>query len=211
MRDFLRHRSTRLFFSVALASAALLALSAVPQHATSQKTSNEIVLDLDPAECRVNWILGTTLHTVHGTFTLKRGTFHFDPGSGLGGGEITVDASSGKSGDDSRDKKMHKEVLESARYTDIVFRPDRVVGTVAPQGKFGVQVHGYMIFHGGEHELTAPVQVEFIGDQWTGSAKFSVPFIDWGLKNPSNFFLKVSHAVDIELELKGRLQSPAPQ
>jgi hypothetical protein len=35
-----------------------------------------------------------------------------------------------------------------------------------------------------------------------------VPFIDWGLKNPSNFFLKVEHTVQIELELKGHLQSP---
>jgi hypothetical protein len=34
-----------------------------------------------------------------------------------------------------------------------------------------------------------------------------VPFIDWGLKNPSNFFLKVEHAVAIELELKGHLQT----
>jgi hypothetical protein len=33
-----------------------------------------------------------------------------------------------------------------------------------------------------------------------------VPFVDWGLKNPSNFFLKVNHAVEIELELKGRLK-----
>jgi len=49
---------------------------------------------------------------------------------------------------------------------------------------------------------------EFTGDHWTGSAKFNVPFIDWGLKNPSNFFLKVNHAVEIELDLKGSLQNP---
>jgi hypothetical protein len=42
----------------------------------------------------------------------------------------------------------------------------------------------------------------------TGSAKFHVPFIDWGLKNPGNFFLKVNHSVEIELELKGALQNP---
>jgi hypothetical protein len=36
-----------------------------------------------------------------------------------------------------------------------------------------------------------------------------VPFIDWGLKNPSSFLLKVNHAVEISLELKGSLQNPA--
>jgi polyisoprenoid-binding protein YceI len=209
MTYLLRSRLTRFFSFATLVITALLFLGAFPQHATPQKPSSEIVLELDPSQCKVNWMLGTTLHTVHGTFALKKGTLHFDPASGHSGGEIVVDASSGKSGDDSRDKKMHKDVLESVRYTEIAFRPDHVVGTVAPQGKFRVQVHGYMVLHGGEHELTVPVQAEFRGEQWMGSAKFSVPFLDWGLKNPGNFFLKVNHEVEIELELKGRLQSSA--
>jgi hypothetical protein len=52
------------------------------------------------------------------------------------------------------------------------------------------------------------VQAEFAADRWIGTAKFSVPFIDWRLKNPSSFLLKVNHAVEIELELKGNLQNP---
>jgi polyisoprenoid-binding protein YceI len=128
---------------------------------------------------------------------------------GKAGGEIIVDATSGNSGNDSRDKKMHKEVLESGRYAEVIFRPDRVEGSIAPQGTFTVQVHGLFVLHGGEHELTVPVQAELAGDHWTGSAKFNVPFIDWGLKNPGNFFLKVNHTVEIDLELKGSLQSPA--
>jgi hypothetical protein len=70
-------------------------------------------------------------------------------------------------------------------------------------------VHGVLVLHGTEHELTVPVQAEFSSDHWKGSAKFSVPFIDWGLKNPSSFLLKVNHAVDIELDLKGSLQNQA--
>jgi len=82
-----------------------------------------------------------------------------------------------------------------------------VEGKIAPQGQFTVQVHGIFILHGTEHELTVPVQAEFAGDHWTGSANFNIPFIDWGLKNPSNFFLKVERAVQIQLELKGPLQN----
>jgi hypothetical protein len=70
-------------------------------------------------------------------------------------------------------------------------------------------VQGGLLLHGSEHEITVPIQGELAGDHWTGTAKFRVPFIDWGLKNPSNFFLKVNHAVEIELELKGSLQNPA--
>jgi hypothetical protein len=84
-----------------------------------------------------------------------------------------------------------------------------VEGKVTPQGLFSVQVHGLFVLHGSEHELTVPVRAEFTGDHWTGSAKFSVPFIDWGLKNPSNFFLKVNHMVEAELELKGSVQGGA--
>lgn len=63
---------------------------------------------------------------MHGTFALKRGTLRFDLATGKAAGEIVVDAISGQSGNDSRDKKVRKEVLENARFTDIVFRPDRV-------------------------------------------------------------------------------------
>jgi polyisoprenoid-binding protein YceI len=195
--------------SLGLTLIAIVALSALPQHAAPQATSNEIVFAVDPAGSKVHWTLGTTLHAVHGTFALKSGTLYLDSASGKARGGIVADATSGNSGNDSRDKKMHKEVLESGRYMEISFRPDRVEGKILPQGTSTVQVHGILALHGSEHELTVPVQAELAGDQWTGSAKLSVPFIDWGLKNPSNFFLRVNHAVDIDLELKGSLQRVA--
>lgn len=202
---------TAFFYFLVAAPVTMVVLSALPQHAAPQSPASEIVLGLDPAQSKVHWTLGTTLHTVHGTFALKSGKLHLDPTTGKAGGEIVVSATSGDSGDDSRDKKMHKEVLESGQYPDVIFRPDRVEGKIAPQGTFMVQVHGIFVLHGSEHELTVPVQAEFAGDHWTASAKFNVPFIDWGLKNPSKFLLKVNHAVEIDLELKGLLQNdPAP-
>jgi polyisoprenoid-binding protein YceI len=187
----------------------LVALSALPQHAAPQPPPREIVLEIDPAQSKVHWTLGSSLHTVHGSFTFKKGTLQLDTSTGKASGEIVVDATSGISGNDSRDKKMHREVLESGRYAEVIFRPERVEGKITPQGIFTVQVNGFFVLHGREHELTVPVQAELAGDHWTGSAKFNVPFIDWGLKNPGNFFLKVNHAVEIDLELKGSLQNPA--
>jgi polyisoprenoid-binding protein YceI len=210
MNRFSSRLAAVLYFFVA-APVALVVLSALPQHAAPQPPAGEIVLELDPAQSKVHWTLESTIHTVHGSFAFKQGTLRLETSTGKASGEITVDAASGNSDNDGRDKKMHKEVLESGKYAEVVFRPDRVEGKIATQGKFTAQVRGMFALHGGQHELTVPVQAEFAGDRWTGSAKFSVPFIDWGLKNPSNFFLKVNHAVEIELEMKGTLQGAAAQ
>lgn len=207
--NFFRNRLVSLLSVGVLVVVALVALSALPQHAAPQTASNELLLEFEPAQSELHWTLGSTFHTVHGTFALKKGTVGLDPASGKASGEVVVDATSGNSGNDGRDKKMHKQVLESARYAEIVFRPDHVEGKVARQGPSMVQVHGRFVLHGSEHELTIPVHAELAGDHWTGSAKFSIPFIDWGLRNPSNFFLKVDHAVEIDLAVKGKLQGPA--
>ena len=204
-----RSRLAKVFCFLVAAPLVLVVLTALPQHAAPKTPAAEFVLGIDPVQSKVHWTLGTTLHTVHGTFAFKNGTIQLDPASGKANGEIGVYATSGDSGNDGRDKKMHKDVLESGKYAEIIFRPNRVEGKIAPQGSFSVQVHGVFVLHGSEHELTVPVQAEFLGDHWAGSAKFNVPFIDWGLKNPSNFFLKVNHTVEIELELKGSLQNPA--
>src|SRR5256886_11512439 len=203
-----RSRLMMAFHYLAAAPVALVVLGARPQHAPPPPPANEIVLEIDPSQSKVHWTLESTVHTVHGSFAFKRGNLQVDTSTGKASGEIIVDATSGNSGNDGRDKKMHKEVLESGKYAEVIFRPDHVEGKITPQGISNVQVHGLFVLHGSEHELTVPVQAEFAGDHWTGTAKFNVPFIDWGLKNPGNFFLRVNHSVEIELELKGSLQSP---
>lgn len=203
----IRTRAASVVFIAGIALLGSVILSALPQHAAPRVPANEIVLAIDPARSKLDWTLGSTLHTVHGTFALKSGTIHLDPTNGKASGEIVADATSGKTDNDSRDKKMHKEVLESQRYPEVIFRPDRVEGAISTQGVFSAQVHGVFVLHGAEHELSLPVRAELSGNHWSGSGKFSVPFIDWGLKNPSNFLLRVNHAVEIETQLEGHLQS----
>lgn len=190
---------------------ALPILVALPQHAALRPRAIPVLFTIDPAQSSVHWTLGSSLHTVHGTFALKSGSLQIDPDTGKASGEIVVDASSGQSGNDGRDKKMHKEVLESTRFSEIIFRPDNISGKLEPRGDSTLQIHGIFVLHGSEHELTVPAQATISGNHWTGSAKFSVPFIEWGLKNPGNWLLKVEHSVDVELELKGSAQTRAPQ
>ena len=179
-----------------------------PQPAV-QTNAAELTLNLDPAQSKLNWTLGSTLHTVHGTFALKSGKLQFDPASGRAGGEFIAYATSGESGNDSRDSKMHREILESTRYPDVIFRPTRIDGKVAVTGTSDVQLQGRFLLHGSEHEITVPVHAELTANHWKGSAKFSVPYIQWGLKSPNTFLLKADPTVEIELELSGTLQVPA--
>jgi polyisoprenoid-binding protein YceI len=192
---------TRVFHLLGLAFiGVLLAATASPP---PQTNSSDIVLGVDPAQSKIYWTLGATAHTVHGTFALKRGDLHIDPATGKASGEFVADAASGESGNDSRDKKMHKEILESERFSEVVFRPDHLEGKVSPKGPSRVQLHGTFVLHGGEHELIVPVQAELNADHWKGTAKFDVPYAAWGLKDPSGFLLKVDPVVEIELELSG--------
>jgi len=171
----------------------LLIISAAAQEQTFQ---------IDPAQSTVKFTLGDVLHTVHGSFTLKHGELQVQP-TGRLSGEIVVDATSGNSGSGMRDRKMNKEVLESARYPEIDFRPDRFDGEVAPQGKSSVMVHGMFSIHGTAREITVPAQVEKDGDHWTANVHFTVPYAKWGMKNPSTLFLKVSDTVEIDLSAAG--------
>ncbi|MGB8063286.1 MAG: YceI family protein [Candidatus Sulfotelmatobacter sp.] len=180
---------------------AIILLAAAVTLAAAQDTA----FQLDPAQTSVNFTLADVLHTVHGTFKLKRGALQFDPASGKLAGEIVVDAASGDSGSGMRDRKMHREVLESARYPEIAFHPDRVEGTVASQGKSSVLVHGIFRIHGTDREITVPAQVETSADHWTATVHFTIPYEKWGMKNPSNLFLKVSDSVQIDLIAAGSI------
>lgn len=193
-----------LALSVALLATGLVLASTPRLHAGQEQGDlAEIELHVDAGQSKLHWTVGSTLHTVHGTFAVKSSIIRLDLGTGKAGGEIVVDATSGESGSEGRDKRMHKEIIESGKYRDIVFRPDHVEGKITLQGGVTTQMHGMFLLHGTEHELTVPVQAEMAGDHWKGTGKFSVPYIAWGLKNPSNFLLKVDPAVEVSLELAG--------
>jgi len=185
----------------------LSAAPTLPQAPATQPPAYEIVLTLNPAQSKVHWTVDSTLHTVHGTFVLKSGTVHFDPETGKAGGEIVVYAPSGESGNGSRDRRMHKEILETAKYPEVVFRPTQVEGKVRQSGASDVKLGGVFSIHGADHDLTALVHAELTGDRWRGISKFEVPYVKWGIKDPSNFFLKVKPVVNVELEMSGEIKA----
>jgi polyisoprenoid-binding protein YceI len=197
---------TRTFRSIVLGQVGLLVMAvALAAQSASAPVSHEVRLQLDVARSGADITLAGNLHTVKGTFLLKRGTIQFDPATGKASGEIAFDSTSGKTGNGSRDNKMHKDVIESWRYAEIVFHPNRAEGTLATEGASTLQVHGVFTMHGADHEVTFPVEVTLAGSAWTAKASFQVPYVQWGMKNPSVLFLKVGDTVQVEFHAAGSL------
>jgi len=196
---------------VVLCVALVLPSVAVPPPGSAQAAAAPaaalLSLTIDPAQSKVHWTVPSTLHTVHGTFDVTRGSMSFDPDSGKATGEIVVSAKSGESGNGSRDARMHREILETAKFPEVIFRPTQVEGKVSPSGGNDVRVHGTFSLHGSDHQITALVHAELAGTTWKGSGKFDVPYVAWGIKDPSNLLLKVNHVVSVEIEMSGPLES----
>jgi polyisoprenoid-binding protein YceI len=147
---------------------------------------------------------------VEGTFKLKSGKVSFDPATGKASGQITADATSADTANKSRDKKMHQEILESQKYPEIVFVVQQVKGAVNPQGASQVELSGVFRIHGQDHESTMTLSVERLpSGTIQADAKTSVPYIKWGLKNPSSFLLRANDTVGVEIHVTGQLVSEA--
>lgn len=167
----------------------------------------DLVVELDPASSSIRFELGATMHSVHGTAALSHGRFAFDPATGNANGEIVVDARSADTENGKRDKKMHAQVLESAQYPEIVLRPVRISGQLPPPGTTAAAtVEGELQLHGTSHLISFPAQVSTAeGDVVAVSAQFEIPYVEWGLDDPSTFILRVSKEVTVTLEARGRL------
>jgi polyisoprenoid-binding protein YceI len=192
-----RDRQTRKLRSTlaALCCALLLATSAL-----AQKPQTPFSVTLDPATTNIHWTLNTTIHTVHGTFKLRSGTFRIDPATGDASGLVVVDATSGESGDPARDKRMHSAILESPQYPTIIFRPTHVDGPIDLTAAGPVTVHGIFTLHGQDHPLQITVNLHPQPSAVALAAHFTIPFVAWGLKDPSTFVFRSDKEVTLDID-----------
>lgn len=179
---------------------ALVSLVALPVHAATQ------VLILDPAASRVGFTLPATGHTVEGSFALKSGRITFDSATGDASGEIVLDLTGAQTGNKSRDNTMHQDVLETAKYPTAVFRAEKIRGTVAPAGPSQVTLDGTLSFHGADHKMSLPAKVDVQNGRLKAQTQLSIPYVEWGLKNPSVMFLRVDKVVTVNVNAEGRLE-----
>ena len=182
--------------SAVLAFAVILAPAALAQHQT---------FAVNPGDSEVKITLKTTHEVVNGAFHIQSGLVEFDHSTPKMSGSVVVLAGSGKTGNGSRDKKMNKEILQVEQHATVSFEPKSYVGVIAPSGDSTIQVTGTFTLLDTPHEITIPMLVHLEGTNATVKAHFAVPYIQWGLKDPSFLFWKAEHDVAIDLLLTGRL------
>ena len=163
-------------------------------------------LSLDTNRSEVHFTLTDTLHVVHGTFHIQQGDIAFDPTNGNATGSILVDALSGQSGNTIRDRRMAKEELKAPDFKTVAFAPTRFTGTFNPDGDSTLHVHGLFTLIGTAHEIDVPMMVQVNGQQIHAVGSFDVPYVQWGVKDPSTFMIKVNKEVRVDLDLTGTLR-----
>ena len=149
--------------------------------------------------------LNTTHEVVNGTFHVQSGVVTFDRTASQISGAIIVVAGSGKTGNDSRDKKMNKDILKVAQFATVSFAPKAYRGTIAASGDSTIQVEGVFTLLATPHDITIPMHIHIDGSNAAATAQFTVPYVQWGLKNPSFLFWKSDNDVAIDLSLNGSL------
>jgi len=132
--------------------------------------------NINPDASTVAFTLASTHEITNGTFHVSKGLVNFDA------------ASPNLSG-----------------LTDVTFVPQTYTGTLALNGDSTLQVTGIFTLHGTPHTLTVPMQLHIDGNKLTAKTTFKVPYVEWGLKDPSWFVFKVAKEVDVNLTLVGFL------
>lgn len=158
-----------------------------------------------PDQSEVVFSLGDVLHTVRGTFHVSSGDVTFNPGSSEIAGDIQVAAGSGTSGNAIRDRRMSTSILDAPQFKVASFSPQRIVGKIAPNGDSTIEVSGIFTLHGSPHMLSVPMQLHTDGSRGTAKTHFIIPYVQWGMKDPSTFVLRVAKEVSIDLVLVGRI------
>jgi polyisoprenoid-binding protein YceI len=171
----------------------------------SSVAAQDLTLELDPAHTTIRFTLGDVLHTVNGSFKLKSGTIHFNPATGAASGLVVVDVTSGDTGSNARDRKMHKEILESAKYPEATFTPTKVSGPSGLNDHETLEVTGTFNLHGTDHAVTLTFPITLNGPTLTTHTHMVLPYVAWGLKNPSTFILRVNDKLDLDIDATGRL------
>jgi len=179
-----------------LGLALILAPAALAQHQT---------FAVNPDASEVKMTLKTTHELVNGSFHIQSGLIEFDRSNPKMSGLVIVLPNSGKTGNGSRDKKMYKDILMVEQFATVTFQPETYSGNLAPSGDSNIQVTGIFTLLGTPHEITVPMKIHIEGAGATAKGHFVVPYVQWGLKNPSFLIWKADDDVAIDLNLVGHV------
>lgn len=171
--------------------------------------AHNIEIHFDPGSTQIHFKLGSLLRDIRGSFQFKGGALAIDPDSTLAQGELLVDATTGRTGNAAHDKQM-QEVLESGRYPSIFFHAEHLRGEVPKSdGSSDVIADGTLNIHGADHPMQLKVHLVRVGNALSATTRFTVPYVEWGMKNPRGDFFHYSKTVQVDVNAKGTVRTVA--
>ena len=173
-----------------------IALTTVPGYA--------ITFELDPQQTTLAMTFGATLHRVDGSLKVREGRIDISD-SGAASGKIVIDLTTARTGVARRDHKMHEKILESRRFPLAVFTIERMDGVLNRTGSSDVQLHGRLEMHGVAREVALPARVVSDGHHVSASGILLIPYLEWGMADPSFFVLRVEKQVKVTVKTAGRI------
>ena len=172
-------------------------------------SAQDAVFELDPAQTQIQFVLPGVIRAVHGNFKLKSGTIRFNPATGKADGSVTVDMTSEESDNASLDRRIQGEVLDTRKFPEAAFIPAQIDGRLEAEEESALQLGGTFKLHGIEHDFNIAITATRKGGQFTATAHFLIPYVDWGMRNPSGMIMRVGSQVDINVKTVGRFTPPA--
>jgi polyisoprenoid-binding protein YceI len=192
-------------FCAAFVLTLAMLLTNCPKGLATPSNAQQAVLELNPANTHIDYTLQGWPHVTNGTFQLARGIIRIDPATGKADGSVVVSATSGDSGSHMRDSEMKDSILEVERYPEITFIPQHAEGQRSGQSEFPAAIRGILTLHGKPHEITLNMAVQPRGDRFTATAHFAVPYVAWGLKNPSLLIFRCADTVYVDVKTQGQV------
>lgn len=181
--------------ALAIALAGMASLLAAP--------ASGLRFELDTDRSELHFSLPATLHTVRGSFRFLAGRLR--TGDDGASGEFVVDAKSGETGNAMRDRNLHSRVLDSANFPTILLEVDAL--ELAADRRSGT-LRGTLRLRGTAH----PLDIAFSADdsevgQLRAAGTFTVPYVAWGLPDPSNLILRVDPVAQVQFSIIGRFEA----
>jgi polyisoprenoid-binding protein YceI len=107
------------------------------------------------------------------------------------------------------ERTMNQEVLESARYPDIVFDTSSVSASKAGDGQYWVNLVGNLTLHGVTNSQALAAQVVLLGDTLRAFGEFSLRQTAYGIKlvSVAGGTLKLKDEVKFSFDIVARKQA----
>jgi polyisoprenoid-binding protein YceI len=167
-------------------------------------------LELDAARSRVDMTFHATMHDVEGTLGPASGRIEFDLATREARGEVVVELTEADTEVRRRDRKMHEKILETERYPRAIFRVERVSGvSELRDGANDLQLDGALELHGVSKPVTVLAHAEVRGAAVDATASARIPYLDWGVRDPSFFVIRVAKEVTVRIQAAGILRPSA--